>query len=136
MTQSRTRGFTLIEMMIVVAVVAILAAIALPAYQDQVRKSRRTAAEAFLMDVASRQQTYLIDSRNFYAGDTTCTTTALTTLNLTPPTNVSDFYDICVIQAGGPPTTVPPTFEIQAAAKGAQVKDLVTGVNLTINNAG
>lgn len=45
------RGFTLIELMIVVAVVAILVAIAVPAYQDQVRKSRRAQAKADLAEV-------------------------------------------------------------------------------------
>lgn len=45
MLKSR-RGFTLIEVMIVVAIVAILAAIALPAYSEQVRKSRRQTAIA------------------------------------------------------------------------------------------
>ena len=46
------RGFTLIELMIVVAVVAILAAIAYPSYSDAVRKSRRGQAEADLLEIA------------------------------------------------------------------------------------
>lgn len=48
----RSSGFTLIELMIVVAVVAILAAIAYPAYQDQVQKSRRTEAKTALSNTA------------------------------------------------------------------------------------
>ena len=50
----RTRGFTLIELMLVVLVIAILAAIAIPSYQQHLRKGRRANAEAFLSDVASR----------------------------------------------------------------------------------
>lgn len=46
-------GFTLIELMIVVAVVAILAAIAYPSYQDAVRKSRRAQAKADLVELAA-----------------------------------------------------------------------------------
>ncbi|WP_349984782.1 type IV pilin protein [Stenotrophomonas sp. WHRI 8082] len=47
------RGFTLIELMIVVAVVAILAVIALPSYNEYVRKSRRAQAKADLVEYAA-----------------------------------------------------------------------------------
>jgi len=56
MTRNRTRGFTLLEVMIVVVIVGVLAAIALPAYQSQVRKSNRSAAQQFMQDVALREQ--------------------------------------------------------------------------------
>lgn len=49
----RIRGFTLIELMIVVAVIAILAAIAVPAYSEHVRKSRRAQAKADLVEYAT-----------------------------------------------------------------------------------
>ena len=47
---TKQSGFTLIELMIVVAVVAILAAIAMPAYQEHVRKARRAQAKADLVE--------------------------------------------------------------------------------------
>ena len=53
---AKQRGFTLIELMITVAVVAILAAIALPSYQEQVRKSRRSEAISTLGELQLRQE--------------------------------------------------------------------------------
>ena len=53
----KARGFTLIEVMIAVAIVGILAAIALPSFQAHLRKGRRADTQAFMMDLATRQQT-------------------------------------------------------------------------------
>ncbi|WP_366918127.1 type IV pilin protein [Algiphilus sp.] len=50
----RTRGFTLIELMIAVAIIAILATIAYPSYRQQVLKSQRTEAKTALSDAAQR----------------------------------------------------------------------------------
>jgi type IV pilus assembly protein PilE len=54
----RNRGFTLIEVMIVVAIVAILAAIALPSYQEYVRRARRGEARALLLEVAQYMEKF------------------------------------------------------------------------------
>lgn len=56
--QAWQRGFTLIELMIVVAVVAILVAIAYPSYQEQMRKSRRAQAQADLIEYAQAAERY------------------------------------------------------------------------------
>jgi type IV pilus assembly protein PilE len=50
------RGFTLIELMVTIVVIAILAAIAIPSYQNSVRHSRRTDAKSALLDLAAREQ--------------------------------------------------------------------------------
>ncbi len=60
-----SRGFTLIELMIAVAIVSILAAIAYPSYTSYVRKGKRATAQAALLDLASKQQTYLLDRRAY-----------------------------------------------------------------------
>ena len=72
----RNSGFSLIELMIAVAVIAILAAIAMPMYQQHVVKTRRGAAAACLMEMAQFMERYHT-SEMTYAGaslpDTTCT---------------------------------------------------------------
>jgi type IV pilus assembly protein PilE len=62
-----SRGFTLIELMIVVAVVAILAAIALPNFNDSVRKSRRGQAKADMVELAQIYERFHTDN-NTYVG--------------------------------------------------------------------
>jgi len=125
MTVRRIRGFTLLEVMIVCVIVGILAAIALPAYQDQIRKSRRASVQSHLMDIAAKEQAYFLDTRGSYS-------TSLSTLHITTPPDVADNYTITVTTAAGPP----PTFTAKATATGGQVNDLGTGVDLTIDNTG
>ena len=66
----RARGFTLIELMIVVAIIAILATIAYPAYQSQIRESRRTEAKSALQEAMNRQERFYTNN-NVYTTDMT-----------------------------------------------------------------
>ena len=66
------KGFTLIELMIVVAIVAILASIAYPAYTDSVRKGKRAQARTALAELMQQQERYMTQ-RNCYLSFTTAT---------------------------------------------------------------
>ena len=70
------RGFTLLELMIVIAIVAALAAIALPAYNDQLRKSRRSDAKIALVSLVQLQENYYA-ARSTYAPNLSGTTDTL-----------------------------------------------------------
>jgi len=59
------RGFTLLELMIVVAVAAVIATIAIPSYQLHSGKTRRVAATAALIDATSRQEQFFLDNKNY-----------------------------------------------------------------------
>ena len=61
----KQQGFTLIELMIVVAIVAILAAIALPSYSQYVTKSNRADAKVALMKYAQMQESYFVQNMSY-----------------------------------------------------------------------
>jgi len=113
-SQARTSGgFTLIEVMITVAIVAILASIALPSYRQYIVRSKRSAAQAQMMDIANRQQQFLIANRGY------ADKTALTASGYSLPAEVSSnySYDVALQESG------PPTFAITFTAIGSQVGD-------------
>jgi type IV pilus assembly protein PilE len=122
------RGVTLVELMIVVIIVGILAAIAYPSYIKYVTKSNRSAAESFLLTVANKQEQYMLDARN-YVNDPG----ALSTLNLTTPSEVSSHYTISVSADN---STTPPSYTITATPTGSQLTRDTDCANLTLNQAG
>ena len=109
----KQNGFTLIELMITVAVVAILSALAYPSFQGAMMKNRRAAAQAYLSDVAQKQQQYLMDARAY--------TDSTTALKVVQPADVTRFYDLTITVA----LSTTPSFTATATPKvgGVQVKD-------------
>jgi type IV pilus assembly protein PilE len=67
MQTQKQRGFTVIELMIVVVIVAILLSIGLPSYQQQLQKARRTLGRAELMEVMARQEQFFLNHRQYAA---------------------------------------------------------------------
>ncbi len=64
--EAQQRGFTLIELMIVVVIATILLSIAIPSYMSQVRQSRRTEAKTALLDLAGREESYFSTNGSIY----------------------------------------------------------------------
>lgn len=123
------KGFTLIELMIVVAIIAIIAAIALPSYDASVKRGKRNDGKAYLLDLASQQETFYAQNLS-YANSIT----GATQLN-TSATSTETFYTLtlAVLPAGCSAAGVKcRTFALTATPTFSD--DLCT--TLTYNNSG
>ncbi|NDZ12174.1 prepilin-type cleavage/methylation domain-containing protein [Variovorax sp. WS11] len=118
----RQHGFTLIELIITVAVIALLAAIALPSYTQYVIRSKRSAAQAQMMDIANRQQQFMLANRGY------ADKAALETGGYRLPDDVSSSYDYSITLATG----AVPGFTVTFTPKGSQASD----VELTLSSEG
>src|SRR5512140_2335448 len=63
----RPHGFTLIEIAMVIAVISILVSLALPSYSNSIIRLNRTSAERFMLDVANREEQFMMDARSYTA---------------------------------------------------------------------
>jgi type IV pilus assembly protein PilE len=129
--KSKQRGFTLIEVMIVVVIIAILAAVALPSYQNYIRRAKRAAAASALMDLAAKQQAYLLDRRQFAS--------ALADLGFSAPSEIASDFTFGVSNVNN--TATPPTFTLTATpASSLMLADRSCGMSasapLSLDQAG
>ncbi len=124
MKSSKQFGFTLMELMITVAVVGILASIAYPSYSSFITKSNRSEGQGELLRFANLQEQYFVDYRT-YAAD-------LEKLGQATESIISEHnhYEIKVISANAA------TFVLNAIAQGAQSTNDSACTPLTINEVG
>ena len=124
------RGFSLLELMIVIVIIGILASVAIPSYQEYNRKANRSAAQQVMLNIVQREEQYLLDARAY--------TTALnsTGLNIvqdgwtcSAASCVNTFYTVTVTAPGG----TPPSYLVTAVPKAGY--QLVDGT-LTLTNTG
>jgi len=119
------QGFTLIEVMIVVVIISILVAIAVPAYQNEANRSRRADAKISLLNAAQRLEQCF-----------TATGTYVGCLNTAPPFPSNQLFYTITAAAPNPITQNTYTLTATPAAGGAQVGDAAACATLTINQQG
>lgn len=121
MFKKNTLGFSLIELMIAIAIVAIIGAIAFPSYTSYVTSARRADGQTALLDLANRMERYFT-MNNSYVGASLTTVGA----NANSP---EGFYRLSITN------TAATSYTIQAAPQAAQASDTTCG-SLTLNELG
>ena len=117
------RGFTLIELMLVVVILGIIAAFAYPTFLDQVYKSRRGDGKAMLMSVASKQQQFYLDNKTF--------TNSMTAMGYSadPEDSSEGYYRVDVTAASAT------AYTLRARAQNGQTSDSKC-LDYTLNSQG
>ncbi|HEX3835973.1 MAG TPA: type IV pilin protein [Steroidobacteraceae bacterium] len=127
-------GFTLIELMVTVAIAAILLSIVVPTYQAQVRKSRRTEAKTAILDFAAREER-LYATQNAYSTDPVAL--GYTAAGGSWPVSTGTYYQIEAPTSSAPTATTPGTFSVTVdpAPASPQLSD-TTCASFTVTQTG
>lgn len=124
------RGFTLIELMIVVLIIGILAAIAIPSYKQYVKRAARTQAQDALTDAAAREERYFYQN-NTYAGDMTLLGFKNNPFSTQSGNGTSSrYYDVDIPVSGST------TYTIEAVPQATQAADDTDCGTLTLDRTG
>lgn len=124
MTRKSAAGFTLIEVVVVMAILGIIAAIAIPSYQNYMMKARRADGREMLQRVAAAQERFYTN-RNQYTADLT----TAAGLNLGTADSEAGHYTVAIVVAVGGQS-----YTLTATPQGVQAADVCA--NLTVNNVG
>ena len=131
----RQAGFTLIELMVVVAIVAIIFAFAFPSYERYIVRAKRAVGQNVLMQVADRQQQFFMDNKSFAANLTNLGFTANPFLidDDGSSTVTGDPDAVCSVALSNVTAT---TWTATATPVNGQLSRDTSCGNLTINQAG
>lgn len=118
----KRNGFTLIELMIAVAVIALLSAVALPSYSSYVARGKMIEATSALADYRVKMEQYFQDNRNYGTANGSCPVTVLPSQYFT--------YS-CLVGAATPSATYTATATSIAGSLGNTTGDYTYSVNET-----
>lgn len=135
-----SRGFTLVEVMVVITILATLAAIAMSSYTKQTRESRRTDAKTAILDLAAREERNFSTTNQYSANPAFLGYTGAFPITIGAGYYTLDVTALTVGVAGGAPAS----YTLTAQAVGDQAKDTScftytytqAGVQQTVNTGG
>ena len=119
------RGFTLVELMVTVAILGILMSVALPSYLDSVRKGRRADAQSVLLEASQFMERFATENLRFDQTRAGVAVALPTTLSSAPKTGATKFYTVS-LQAVGQNS-----FTLRAVPQGAMAADACGTLTLT-----
>jgi len=131
----KQRGFTLLELMIVIVIIGILLKVAIPAYTSSVQKSNRTDAKTALLDLATREEKYY-SIANTYTASASLLYTAASTFPLTTQSGNTAYYTLTAPTVTAATSTAPASFTAQAVPISGTTQATDPCGTFTITNTG